>query len=134
MPVSASVAWKLALTVALLTAIFVSARARAPRRSLAGAELQRLVLAALGLYAVGTIAWLTHHVMVAVLVYAAGIATAALGAWLSRGDDSEEPPGGSDPFGEHPPDDPEGPLVDWAAFQRDLRDYSERIRPAAGAR
>ncbi len=134
MPVSVAVAWKLVLTVALVLAIALSARARAPRRSLAGRELHRLVLAALALYAVGTIAWLAHHLALAILVYAAGIATAAVGAWLSRGDDSEEPPGGSDPSGERPPEDPDGPVVDWAAFERDLRAYTARVRPPAGAR
>jgi len=128
MVVSPSTAWKLVLALALLGAIVLSARARAPRRALRGSELFRLVLSALMLYVVGALAWLTHHLALAVLVYAAGITTAALAAWLSRGDDSEEPPAAEDPFDEEPPPGPDGLRFDWDAFERDLRDYAERSR------
>ncbi len=132
MTVSASSAWKLALGILLLGAIVVSARARAPRRSLPGPEMRWLVVSALCLYAVGALAWLTHHLALAALVYAAGITTAALAAWLSRGDDSEDPPSGAQPEDEQPPSGPHGLGFDWDAFERDLRDYAERSRPPAG--
>ncbi len=74
-----------------------------------GADLRRLVVSALGLYAVGGVASLTHHPVLAGLVYAAGIIVCALAAWLSRGTDSEDPPrGGEDPVDERPPPEPDG--------------------------
>ncbi len=85
MPVWLSISWKLGLAVVLLAVIVLSARARAPHRALPSSELHRLVLCALFLYAVGTLGWLSHHLVLAILVYASGIATAALAAWLSRG-------------------------------------------------
>jgi hypothetical protein len=130
--VSASTAWKLILGLALLGTIVLSARARAPRRAMAGTDLRRLVVSALLLYVVGAVAWMAHHLALAVLVYAAGISTAALAAWLSRGDDSEEPPSDADPVDEQPPPDPGGLHVDWEVFEREMRDYTERSRTPAG--
>src|SRR3984885_15102144 len=97
MPLPASVAWKLVLALVLVGGIALSAFARAPRRPLPPGELRRLVLAALTLYAVGVLASITHHTVLAGMVYAAGIAACALAAWLSRGDDSEDPPRGEEP-------------------------------------
>lgn len=132
MLVPPSEAWKLVLAIMLLAAIVSSARARAPRRAVAGADLRRLVLAALALYAVGGLAALTHHAVLAGIVCAAGIIVSALAAWLSRGNDSEDPPGGSEPVDEQPPPEPDGlPAFDWAAFEREFRAYSERSEPAS---
>ncbi|MFL5865363.1 MAG: hypothetical protein ACJ780_32115 [Solirubrobacteraceae bacterium] len=118
--------WKLALALILVIAIATSACARAPRRSADPAELRRLVICALGLYAIGGLATLTHHPVLAGLVYATGISVAALAAWLSRGRDQEDPPGGgSDPGDEHPPPGPDGLAPwDWDRFERDFRDYA----------
>jgi hypothetical protein len=127
MTVSLSVAWKLTLALALAVMIFLSAYADAPRYSVPGADLRRLVAGALMLYAVGGVASLTHHSVLAGLVSAAGIALCALAAWLSRGTDSEDPPPGDAPADEEPPPEPDGmPTVDWAAFERDFCEYSER--------
>jgi hypothetical protein len=122
--------WKLVLAIALVAGIFVSAFAHAPRRAVPGADLRRLVLAALGLYAVGGLASLNHHPVLAGLVYAAGIAVCALAAWLSRGSDSEDPPSdGEDPADEQPPPQPDGmPTFDWSAFEREFRVYAESRR------
>ncbi len=115
------------MAVVLAAAIFISLYARAPRRAISGAELRRLVLSALGLYAVGGLASLTHHPMLAAVVYASGIAVCALAAWLSRGSDSEDPPDDEEPVDEQPPPEPDGlPTFDWAAFEREFRAYSER--------
>ena len=138
MPLPPSIAWKLVLVVVLVGAILLSALARAPRRPLPRGELRRLVLAALTLYAVGVFASLTHHAVLAGIVYASGIAACALAAWLSRGGDSEDPPGGG---GEDPPDEPVLPphdpgglaIFDWAAFERQFRAYANRRREPAGA-
>src|SRR5436305_8884086 len=127
MVVPPSVAWKLVLAVVLVCGILVSAYAHAPRRSVPGADLRRLVLSALSLYAVGALASLTGHSGIATFVYAAGILVCALAAYLSRGRDSEDPPdgGGEDPVDEQPPPEPDGlPTLDWAAFERDFRDYA----------
>src|SRR5947209_4378558 len=125
MVVPPSAAWKLVLAIVLGAGIFASAYARAPRRSVPGGDLRRLVLAALALYGVGGIASLTHHPFVAALVYSAGIVVCALAAWLSRGSDSEDPPRGEDPEDEQPPPEPDRiPRFDWAAFERQFRDYS----------
>jgi hypothetical protein len=122
-------AWKVVLAIALAAGIFVSLYAKAPRRAVPGSDLRRLVISALGLYAVGGLASVTHHPMLAALVYAAGIAVCALAAWLSRGSDSEDPPDGEEPVDEHPPPEPDGmPGFDWAAFEREFRAYSERPR------
>ena len=61
--------------------------ARAPRQAVPTSELRRLVGCALILYAVGGVASLTHHPLLAGLVYGAGIVVSALAAWLSRGQD-----------------------------------------------
>jgi hypothetical protein len=135
MPLPPSIAWKLVLVLALVGGIMLSACARAPRRPLPRAELRRLVLAALSLYAVGVFASLTHHAVLAGVVYVSGIAACALAAWLSRGSDSEDPPGGGeDPIDPGPPpDDPDGlPLFDWPAFERQFRAYSDRRREPVG--
>ena len=131
----ASVAWKLVLAVVLVGAIVVSACARAPRRPMPRGELHRLVVAALTLYAVGVYASLTHHVVLAAAVYVAGISACALAAWLSRGDDSDGPPGGVDPVDRGPPPEPDGvPRFDWRAFEREFRRYAERRREPSGTR
>ena len=123
MPLPPSIAWKLVLVFVLVGAIVLSACARAPRRPLPRHELRRLVLAALTLYGVGVYASVTHH--------------AALAAWLSRGSDSDDPPGGDDdgPTDHEPPHDPDGmPAFDWAAFERQFRAYSSRPREPARPR
>ncbi len=120
------------MAIALAAGILVSLCARAPRRAIPGTDLRRLVISALGLYAVGGLASLTHHPMLAALVYAAGIAVCALAAWLSRGTDSEDPPDGEEPVDEQPPPEPDGlPRFDWIAFEHEFRAYAER--PRAGA-
>ncbi|HEY2771838.1 MAG TPA: hypothetical protein VGI87_14780 [Solirubrobacteraceae bacterium] len=122
-----SVAWKLVLALALMAAIFVSLYARAPQHAVPGSDLRRLVVSALALYAVGGLASLTHHRLLAAMVYSAGIVVCALAAWLSRGSDSEDPPGGEDPVDEQPPPEPDGlPRFDWDRFEREFRTYSER--------
>jgi hypothetical protein len=136
MPLPPSIAWKLVLVLVLVGGIMLSALARAPRRPLPRGELRRLVLAALSLYAVGVFASLTHHAALAGVVYVSGIAACALAAWLSRGSDSEDPPGGGEDPTEPspPPDDRDGlPMFDWAAFERQFRAYSSRPRDPAGA-
>ena len=127
MLVLSTAAWKIALALVLLVVILLGAGARAPRRTLPAADLRRLVFSALGLYAVGALAWLTHHLALAVCIYAAGIVVAALAAWLSRGIDPEDPPE-EQPVDEEPPLDPHGLDIDWGAFERDLRAYCERTR------
>jgi hypothetical protein len=133
MSVSLTVASKVVLGLVLLGAIVLSVRARAPRRGLHGTDLRCLVASALGLYLVGGAAWLTHHIGIAVLVYAAGIATAALAAWLSRGGEWREPP-------DEPSDEPPAPWgpdlgdlgFDWDRFESDLRDYLARAGDPVG--
>ena len=129
MLVSSSFAWKLVLAIVLGVAIFISAYGSAPRRGVPRSDLRRLVLSALALYIVGAIASLKHHPTLAALVYASGIAICALALWLSRGaDPGEDPPrGGDEPTDERPPPNPDGlPAIDWGAFERDFRSYSER--------
>ena len=129
MVVPPSDAWKLVLAITLAAAIAASACASAPRRAAAKGELRRLVASALVLYAVGGVASITHHRSLAALVYAAGIATCALAAWLSRGSDSEGPPRGDEPVDEQPPPEPDGlPELDWAEFEQAFRSYAERDR------
>jgi hypothetical protein len=126
---SLAAAWKLALAIAFFAAILTSACARAPRQSIPGTELRRLVLSALILYAVGGLASLTHHELLAGLVYGAGIMVSALAAWLSRGRDQEDPPDGDQPEDEQPPPEPDGvPRLDWVTFEREFRVYAERHR------
>jgi hypothetical protein len=137
MPSASPDVWKLVLATTLGAGIFVSAYARAPQRAVPSGDLRRLVLSALGLYAVGGLASLTHHPALAALVYAAGIMICALAAWLSRGTDSEDPPDDEEPVDERPPPEPDGlPELDWAEFERAFRAYSEsgREREPAGAR
>ncbi len=130
MVISLSAAWRLGFAVALCAAIFASACMRAPRQPASRVELRRLVLSALGLYAVGGLASLTHHGALAALVYGAGIVVAAIAAWLSRGRDQEDPPdGGDQPVDEQPPPGLDGvPRLDWTAFERDFRAYAQRRR------
>jgi hypothetical protein len=129
--VSLSFVSKVAFAVVLTGAIFVSACARAPRHSVPAGELRRLVGSALGLYAIGGVATLTHHPALAGMVYATGIAIAALAAWLSRGRDQDDPPGGSEPFDEPPPPEPDGvPRLDWERFEREFRDWERTSRPS----
>jgi hypothetical protein len=135
MPLPPSFAWKLALVLVLVGGIVLSACARAPRQPLPRDELRRLVFAALTLYGVGVLASLTHHTLLAGVVYVSGVAACALAAWLSRGSDSEDPPGEDDgPPDQEPPPDPDGlPEFDWAAFERQFRSYSDRPREPSGA-
>ena len=129
MVVPPSAAWKLVLAIVLGAAIILSASARAPKRAIPGSDLRRLVLSALGLYAVGGFASLTHHPALAGPVYAVGITVCALAAWLSRGSDSEDPPDDDEPVDEQPPPEPDGmPRFDWAVFEREFRSYAERER------
>ena len=123
------------LAAALGGAILASAYAKAPSSSFPTNELRRLVVGALALYVVGVAASLTHHPILAVLLFAAGIAVSALAAWLSRGSDSGGgPPRGDEPVDEQPPPGPDGiPWFDWAAFERDFQDYSRRRREPIGA-
>jgi hypothetical protein len=123
-----TVVWKLAFAIVLVATIACSAFARAPRRAADPVELRRLVACALALYAVGGLATLTHHSVLAGLVYAAGIGVAALAAWLSRGRDQEDPPdGGAEPVDEEPPPGPDGmPWWDWERFEREFGDYARR--------
>jgi hypothetical protein len=136
MVVSLAAAWRLAFAVGLCAAIFMSACARAPRQSVPGTELRRLVLCALTLYVVGGLASLTHHAVLAGLVYGAGIVISALAVWLSRGRDQEDPPDGDEPADEHPPPEPDGvpPKLDWSAFERDFHAYVRRQREPTGSR
>jgi hypothetical protein len=134
MPLPPSFAWKLVLALVLIGGIALSAFARAPRRPLPPAELRHLVLGALSLYGVGVLASVTHHPVLAGIVYAAGISACALAAWLSRGD-SEDPPRGEEPPDHEPPPDPDGlPEFDWRAFETQFRSYSKKTRELAGSR
>jgi lysylphosphatidylglycerol synthetase-like protein (DUF2156 family) len=121
---------KLALAAVLVLSVALAALARAPRGRSSRIELRRLMLCASALYAVGLVASLTQHGSLAALVYAAGIGICALALWLSRGSDPGDPPDGpDDPGDEQPPPDPGGaPAFDWAAFERQFRDYAERDR------
>ena len=123
-----AIVWKLAFLLLLVGAIVASACIRAPRRAAQPAELRRLVACAVILYAIGGVASLTHHPVLATLVYAAGIGIAALAAWISRGRDQEDPPGGGEePVDEQPPPEPDGvPSIDWAHFEREFREYARR--------
>jgi hypothetical protein len=131
MVVAPQLAWKLVLAIALCAAIVVSGRARAPRGALPGRDLSRLAIAALGLYAVGALAWLTRHPLLAGIVYAAGIATAALAAWLSRGGHRDDPPDPGSPAAEPPPNPGGWGRFDWASFELDFRAYASREQEPA---
>jgi hypothetical protein len=130
MAVHSADAWKLALALVLGSAILFSLFARAPRFSLARPQLHRLVLSALTLYAVGALAWLTHHRALAAVVCAGGTGIAALAAWFSRGASPEDPPSPpEEPADPEPPAVPDGgPEFDWAAFEEGFRAYSARRR------
>lgn len=129
MLVPPSDSWKVALAVLLGAGICASACAKAPRKAVPRSELGRLVACAVGLYAVGGVASLTHHGGLAGIVYAAGIAVCAFAAWLSRGTDSDDPPDGDEPADEQPPPDPDGvPWFDWTEFERAFRSYADRWR------
>ena len=130
MLVAPSDSWKLVLAVVLFGAVASSAWAKPPRRRVPAAELRRLVLGALALYAVGLTSSLAHHPVLAVVLYACGIAVSALAAWLSRGVDSRGgPPPGVEPLDDPPSPSPEGaPGFDWSAFERDLEAYARRSR------
>ncbi|MHB8658688.1 MAG: hypothetical protein ACYC91_12160 [Solirubrobacteraceae bacterium] len=120
-------AWKLVLAGGLLAAIVIAVFASAPSRSVTRSELGQLVLSAVVLYAVGAIALLTHHSDLAGVVYATGIVVLSVALWLSRGDDSEDPPDGGKPVDAQPPPEPDGlPAIDWRAFERDFGVYAER--------
>ncbi len=135
MVLSLSVLWRLVFAIALGAAIFASACARAPRRSIPSSELRQLVLCALGLYAVGVLASLTHHGVLAAAVYSVGIVIAALAAWLSRGRDQEDPPDADEPVQPPPPPEPDGmPRLDWETFERDFREYSDRVPGSSAPR
>jgi hypothetical protein len=122
-----SPSWKVVLALSLATAIAVSVFASAPRRTVPREDLRRLVFSALSLFVVGGLALLTHHSSLAGVLYAAGAATFALAAWLSRGTDSEDPPRGDEPVDEEPPPEPDGmPTLDWDRFEKAFREYSER--------
>lgn len=128
-------AWKLVLAIALGAGILLSASAHAPRRAISGAELRRLAFSALLLYAVGGLASFTGHPILARLLFAAGILTCALAAWLSRGTDSGGPPGRERPVDERPPPQPDGaPELDWEQFEREFAEYARRQRDPAGTR
>jgi hypothetical protein len=128
--VAPAYSWKLVLAIALFGAVVASARSRPPRRSLPGTDLRRLVFGAVALYGVGLAASLTRHTLLAVILYAGGIAISALAAWLSRGVDSRGgPPPDEAPLDEPPSPTPDGaPGFDWSAFERDLEDYARRAR------
>jgi hypothetical protein len=119
-----------------LAAIVISARAKPPRRSLPGSELGRLVLGALALYGVGLAATVTRRPVLAIAMYASGIAVSALAAWLSRGADSrDQPPGAEEPADEPTPPTPDGaPRFDWKQFERDLEAYARRTHEPINTR
>jgi hypothetical protein len=122
---SPSFAWKLVLAITLGAAILASAYAKAPKRAVPGADLRRMVAGALALYAAGIAASLSHHAVLAAVVYAGGIATSALAAWLSRGSDSGGGPPRDEPMDEQPPPDPDGiPTFDWDSFEREFGAYA----------
>jgi hypothetical protein len=124
--------WKLVLAIALFAAIVASAWARPPRRSVPRSELRWLVLGALALYGVGLAASLTHHALVAAVVYAAGIGASALAAWLSRATESRGEPPHDDEAPADPPPAPGGaPRFDWASFESELEAYAARRREPA---
>jgi hypothetical protein len=119
----------MALTAVLCAAILSSVGARPPRRSVPARELRRLMLGALLLYAVGGLAEGSHHPLLAVLVFSAGITLCALAAWLSRGLNPEDPPDTDEPPEQWPPPELDGvPEFDWAGFERDFRAYERGRR------
>ena len=120
--------WKLVLAVSLFAAVVASARVKPPRKAVPLSELRRLVVGALALYGVGLAASLSHHTLLAVILYACGISVSALAAWLSRAEASGGPPPDEEPADERPPDPDGAPHFDWAQFERQLEDYTRRER------
>jgi len=120
------------VALALIVAIAISAAARAPRRHVPAPELGRLLLATVILYAVGTLAVLDGHATPAIAAFAGGVIASAFAAWLSRGTDSDDPPGGGpDPSDRTPPPEPDGlPEIDWDTFERERRDWAQKRKPA----
>jgi hypothetical protein len=123
--------WKLLLTLALLGAIVCSVKVRAPREAAERGELRRLVVAAVILYLVGTLASICDHGMLAAGVYAAGILVCSLAVWLSRGinrDDGHDDGCDDGPPGDQrPPPGPDGfPTFNWDEFERELHAWSQR--------
>jgi hypothetical protein len=133
MSLTLTLLWRCGLALTLITVIVASACVPPPPRRVHGLDLSRLVLAALVLYATGALAALTHHDALAALVSGAGIAIAALAAWMSRGTEGEDPPPDDpSPSDEQPPPEPDGvPRVDWGAFERDFAEYARRPRTPA---
>lgn len=129
--------WRFMLTGGLLVAIFCSVIAHAPRQPIERRELQRLVMAAMVLYAVGALATIAHHELVAGVVYGTGILVCALAVWLSRGVDTDDggdwpDGGGGPPEDEQPPPGPDGlPVIDWDEFERELAHWSQGREPVA---
>jgi hypothetical protein len=117
------------VALVLIAAIAISALVRAPRRHVPTPELRRLLIAALTLYAVGGIAILNGHPTPAVAAFATGVIASAFAAWLSRGPDQDDPPGGHEPFRRPPPHPDDGPAVDWDRFERELRDWDRSRQP-----
>jgi hypothetical protein len=135
-------AWKIVLAIALLAAIVAAAWAKAPSKPVPGSELRWLVGGGLALYGVGLVASLTHHAVLAVVLYAMAVAVSALAAWLSRGVGWGGPPRrGEDPPDEPPPSPPDGTGgfdwetfergFDWETFERDFRAYERRREPTS---
>ncbi len=123
--------WKLGVAAGLLALILVALLARPPARPSPAGELRRLVLAAVCLYGVGGLASVTHRPLLAGLLYASGIATCTLAAWLSRAGDSGQPPssGEDEPHDDRPPPQPDDlPGFDWSRFEAEFRAFSQRSR------
>ena len=119
------------VALVLIAAIVISAAVRAPRRHVPTPELRRLLVAAIALYAVGGIAVVDGRAKPAIVAFAAGVVASAFAAWLSRGSDQDDGPGGSEPFDGTPPPEPGGmPEIDWDRFERELRDWARRREPA----
>lgn len=129
--------WKLLLTLTLLAAVLCSVTIRAPREPIDRRELRRLILAAMILYGVGTLASVSHHDVLAATIYASGILVCSLAVWLSRGsrrDDGSDGNGGSGgsggpPGNQRPPSGPDGLLgFDWDEFERELSAWTDRTK------
>jgi len=126
--------WKLLLTLTLLGAMLCSVTVRAPREPIERSDLRRLVVAAVILYGVGTLASLSHHGVLAGTIYASGILVCSLAVWLSRGINRDDGPdgdgNGNGPSGdERPPSGPDGLLTfDWDEFEREFSSWSDRTK------
>ncbi len=121
-------AWKLVLAIALFAAVIASASVTPPRQPLPRAELARLVVGAVALYGAGLFATLTHHSLMAVILYSCGIGVSAFAAWLSRADAGTDPPHTEEPAAEPPSAPDGGPRFDWPQFEREFADYTRRER------